>query len=351
MMKTTFTILGGGLAGLCAAIRLAELGVEPLLIEAGTYPSHKVCGEFLSPASLPLLKSWNIIPVPLYQAHLRTPQKTLSFNFPSPAGSLSHLQLDPALAIYAQKLGVKLLTATKVANLIPALNSFTLHQLQLDSGQVIQTTHLLIATGRLPGFHSPSPTLCYTGIKAHFKEIPIQNTLEMFAFPGAYLGLSPVENDCFNVACLARSELVQQAGSSDAFIHTLRQKHPLLNLYLSQGKNLFPSWMQVSIPEFGIKSLPLWPRTYFIGDAAGTIPPASGNGLSMALTSGYLAAEYAIKNDDHGFKKAWHKRYAHPIRMGKCLHHLMLRPHYSNFFLRLGSVFPSLTQSIFNHTR
>ncbi len=33
-------IVGGGVAGLSALNRLSDLGIEAILIEAGTYPSH-----------------------------------------------------------------------------------------------------------------------------------------------------------------------------------------------------------------------------------------------------------------------------------------------------------------------
>ncbi|WP_068471269.1 NAD(P)/FAD-dependent oxidoreductase [Candidatus Protochlamydia phocaeensis] len=349
-MKTTFTILGGGVAGLCAAIRLAELGADPLLIEAGIYPSHKVCGEFLSPSCLPLLERWQISPILLSHACFRTPSRSFTFSFPSPAGSLSHWQLDPALAAHAQKLGVQLLTSTKVEALTPASGASHLHELTLESGQIIRTAHLLIATGRLPGF-SPLPSFRYMGLKAHFKGLPIENALEMFAFPGAYLGISPIENGHFNIACLARLEHFQQAESSDTFIHSLRLLHPVLDDYLSKGENLFSGWMQAPIPELGMKAVPNWPNAYFIGDAAGTIPPACGNGLAMAIASGCLAAEYALRGDEKGFKHAWKKRYQLPIRLGKYLHQLMMHPAYGNFALQLSQFFPSLANAFFNFTR
>jgi flavin-dependent dehydrogenase len=53
-MNADYVILGGGVAGLCAARRLIELGIQPLVIEAGSYPSHKVCGEFISSSGVAL---------------------------------------------------------------------------------------------------------------------------------------------------------------------------------------------------------------------------------------------------------------------------------------------------------
>ena len=47
-MPETITIVGGGLAGLTLGIGLRQRGVAVTLWEAGRYPRHRVCGEFIS---------------------------------------------------------------------------------------------------------------------------------------------------------------------------------------------------------------------------------------------------------------------------------------------------------------
>src|SRR5208282_5573694 len=42
------TIIGGGLAGLTLGIGLRHHGVPATIHEAGRYPRHRVCGEFIS---------------------------------------------------------------------------------------------------------------------------------------------------------------------------------------------------------------------------------------------------------------------------------------------------------------
>ena len=42
------TIAGGGLAGLSLGIALRSRGVPVRVIEAASYPRHRVCGEFIS---------------------------------------------------------------------------------------------------------------------------------------------------------------------------------------------------------------------------------------------------------------------------------------------------------------
>src|SRR5436190_7443798 len=49
------TIVGGGLAGLTLGIGLRRSGVPVELWEAGHYPRHRVCGEFVSGRGLETL--------------------------------------------------------------------------------------------------------------------------------------------------------------------------------------------------------------------------------------------------------------------------------------------------------
>lgn len=351
MMETETVILGGGVAGLAAARHLIELGIKPLLIEAGAYPSHKVCGEFFSPSSLPLLKRWDLNPIPLDRLCIHTQKQKYEFKFPSPAGALSHLTLDTELAEQIASLGATLLTRTKVEKLTQNYSENGNHLIHLASGEKIAAKNLLIATGRLGNHSTLAPNICYAGFKAHFSGIELNSRLEMFSFPNAYLGLAPIENGLTNLACLTTIENFKKASSAKQFMEELIDSHPALRNLISAGTNHFDAWMEAFIPEFGLRSPPDWPRTYWIGDAAGTIPPASGNGLSLALASGCLAAEYASRNDPAGFKKAWKKRCASQIFYGKCLHKLFLNPAWGNCTLRAGRVFPSIAAKLFAMTR
>ena len=59
-MQRMITIAGGGLAGLSLGIALQKRGVPVTLHEAGSYPRHRVCGEFISGVSPETLDSLGI---------------------------------------------------------------------------------------------------------------------------------------------------------------------------------------------------------------------------------------------------------------------------------------------------
>ncbi len=50
-------VIGAGPGGSSAAILAARQGARVLLLERGSFPRHKVCGEFVSAESLDLLET------------------------------------------------------------------------------------------------------------------------------------------------------------------------------------------------------------------------------------------------------------------------------------------------------
>ena len=100
------TIIGGGLAGLTLGIGLRQHGVPVTIHEAGHYPRHRVCGEFISGRGQATLARLGLREL-LDQAGAVSAQTTAFFSatkstaqrpLPSPAICLSRFLLDAALA-------------------------------------------------------------------------------------------------------------------------------------------------------------------------------------------------------------------------------------------------------------
>lgn len=330
-------IVGGGIAGLSALNRLLDLGISATLVEGGSYPAHKVCGEFFSPECLSILAAWHLEPITeIGRISIITDTDTLSFSLPTPARSQSRFDFDLRLVKRAQEQGARVITKTKVKEIEKT-------SVILDSGETLSYTDLIISTGRLFGASSP----CYSGFKGHMREIEIINHLEMYPFLGGYAGLSSIGDGLSNLTCLMDINVYK----GDEPLQSLFQAAPHLKKRLEGGSLVFDNWLTCQVPAFGIKKTPSWPNTYFIGDAAGTIPPASGLGLSLAITSGHMAAEYALRGDYISFQKAWHKRYRRIFTYGHLLHRLFLSPRLMNYGAFLGDLFPQLPLALFTKMR
>lgn len=349
-MISDVVIIGGGPAGLAAAIGLTEQGIYPLVLEAGCYPAHKICGEFISPEALPLLKKWGIHPTPITHVEFHLPHLQYDFPFPQMAGGYSRFSLDAQLADYARKRGAVIQTETSVQSINPpSINNF--HEITLADGTTIQSKRLIVAMGRIPSHQTKKLKMPYIGLKAHYEGVNSKETLKMFSFPGTYIGISPIEKGKCNVACLVKRDLFEKFPSSHHFIQQLMSQNGVFKATLSEGNCLFPEWLCTQAPPFGVRATPSWQQTYFVGDAAGTIHPAAGDGLAMSLCSGYRLAQYVARHEEKEWKKMWQKTYSPIILCGKVFHTILFHPFLGRNLIRINQLFPPLSKQIYHFTR
>lgn len=350
-----FLIIGGGIAGLSVVNRLVDLAENPVLIEASDYPSHKICGEFLSPESLPYLEDWGIIPESRIKKTTFFVENTIfDFKFPKEAASMSRYELDKKLSDRAIKNGATIITNMRVIALKAVEKSLnTLYEAKLSDGTILFARNVFVGGGRFFNFsqNNLKPKMPYFGFKAHFSGIDSKNTLEMHAVENGYLGISPIEKNVVNVACLAK--VTSTIKNPEKFIEDFlnNKSAQQVNEKLKSGKMLFDQWLFTEAPSFEAKANPHLKNIYFIGDAAGSIAPATGNGLGMAITSGYMAADYAVSEDSLLFHKAWKKRYGSRIKRGHLLHKVMMSKVLTKVSFFICKHAPFIPKIIFSSTR
>lgn len=268
-LKRPITIAGGGLAGLSLAIALRSRGVIVTVIEAGHYPRHRVCGEFISGVTLETMGALGIADLfddARHQVSLAWHDCGRCFlrsKLPSPALGISRFVLDARLRDRFLTLGGDLQTGTR-ARPEPA-------------------DGLVWAAGRRP---RPGR---WIGLKAHVR-IPAGADLEMHSGTNGYAGLAGVEDGWTNVCGLFLLDREIPARGAD-----------LLPAYLEAGGNprlaarlRAAEWRDASfssVAGFELGHQPAVPGLLSLGDAESMIPPFTGNGMSMA----FQAAECAIE--------------------------------------------------------
>ena len=118
MIQNSIVIVGGGLAGLIAAIHLKNNNYNVLVIEKNEFPKHKVCGEYISNEVLPYLKSLGLDINSLHPKHIDKLSFSLvsgkSINTVLPLGGfgISRYELDNYLYNEARNIGCTIVQET-----------------------------------------------------------------------------------------------------------------------------------------------------------------------------------------------------------------------------------------------
>lgn len=269
------TIVGGGLAGLTLGIGLRQRDVPVTIREAGHYPRHRVCGEFISgrgQATLARLGLREMLDhsgmvgaqtAAFYSATRATPPRSL----PSAAICLSRFTLDAALANRFRELGGELLEGERAAT--------------ENIGEGI-----VLATGRRA--KTGGNVARWFGLKIHARNVALAADLEMHVSSSGYVGLCKINDGEVNICGLFRKRVNEQGGTKSWRELLRSQPGSLLNERLAETEFDESSFCSVA----GISLAPqraAGRREICIGDAITMIPPVTGNGMSMAFESAELA--------------------------------------------------------------
>lgn len=320
-------VVGGGLAGGMAALRLAQAGCDVLLIEKERAPHHKVCGEFLSPEALHYLHMAGIDAHALGAAtieHVRlsSGHHSVAVDLPFRALSLSRSILDEVLLTRAARAGCRLHRGAAVERLtnraerltgeaerpLDAAGNWTA---ELSDGSSISAATVFLAAGKhdLRGFaRSPGSQNDLVGFKLHWLLDPAQKAalrgcMELFLFRGGYGGLSLVESDFANLCLVVQRRVLRALGGWPQLLKSIRGECELIEERLAGGQPAWDRPLAISSIPYGYMATNneaqpagLWP----IGDQAAVIPSFTGDGMSIALHSACLAADTWLAGRDVG---------------------------------------------------
>ena len=264
-------IIGGGLAGLSLGLALRRAGVPVSILEAGAYPRHRVCGEFITGLSSDTIDRLGLAP---FLADARSHREVTWFLrghplrrqiLPQPALALSRHALDQRLADAFIAVGGDLRTQTRVdLNAAPA-------------GRVF-------ATGRRPD--RPE----WIGLKCHAFNLPLTTDLALHLGDHAYVGLCAVEGGRVNVSGLFR-QLDGLDVSRDTALFTYLRASGLETLADRLAAADIDPVSFSAVAGLGFSKPAVESNLLVIGDTYAMTPPFTGNGMAMAFQSAEQALD------------------------------------------------------------
>lgn len=364
--QSQIAIIGGGLAGLTAAIHLAQKGCTVTLFEKNNYPKHKVCGEFISNEVLPYLNQLGINiealqPTHINQTSISIPSgKTLHTKLPLGGFGISRYTLDNHLYKIALQHGVTIINQN-VINTGFKNNQSTL---TTETGATYTATVLLGAFGKRSNLDTAlqrkfikqkSPWLA---VKAHYSGNFPNNLVALHNFQGGYCGISKVENNTINICYLVQYNTFKQFKNIPEFEEIILKQNPNLKAILENATMLFIKPLTISQISFEHKNK-VENHILMLGDTAGLIHPLCGNGMAMAIHSAKIASECTLEFLNHNINRQtfennyttqWNHHFKSRIQMGKLLSKLLLNPFFSQLVMRMLLTFPKLVPYIITKT-
>jgi flavin-dependent dehydrogenase len=320
-------IVGGGLAGASAACLLGRTGRPVLLLEREPEPRNKVCGEFLSIEAqtylshlgidLDLLGASRISHLRLFRRGNRTEAE-----LPFVARGLSRKALDEALLQRAITLGAQIARGVTVRSIS---TDGSCHRVDAGPLGAIHANSLFLASGKhdVRGARRPSSEAMndLIGFKMHYRlteeqRAALDGTIEVVLFEEGYAGLQLIEGGIANLCLVVTRQRFEKIGRGwDSLTEQITRECPPLADRLRGAIMLFEKPLSIFQTPYGFVHYPdpAEPQGIFrLGDQIGVIPSFTGEGMSMALHSGCLAAAAYLR---HGrASTVFHRQMAADIR-------------------------------------
>ncbi|AWX46162.1 hypothetical protein HME9304_03194 [Flagellimonas maritima] len=361
-------IVGGGLAGLTAALDLATKGKQVCVVEKNEYPNHKVCGEYVSNEVKPYLEDLGMEFSNLSLPEIDTLQlstqtgKSSEIRLPLGGFGISRYMFDNHLYKLAIKKGVTFVFDT-VTNIHYFNDGFSV---TLSSKKNIKSPIVLGTFGKRSNLdmtlkrkfiQQKSPWL---GIKCHYKNTGHpSNVVGLHNFPGGYSGLSQIERQSINFCCLVRYESFKKEKDIDSYFKNVVSQNPFLKDFLINAVPEFDKPLTIAQISFEPKKN-IENHVMMCGDTAGLIHPLCGNGMAMAIHSGKLAVEQVVnflenpnftrKDMEKEYQLSWKKNFRQRLWMGRQLQTLMMHTKWFNFGMATVASSKPLLGSIIRKT-
>ncbi len=360
MAVKSITIIGGGLAGLTLGIGLRRRGVPVTVWEAGHYPRHRVCGEFISGHGQETLARFdlrglferagavNASTAAFFSTAQSAPPQPLSTR----AICLSRFKLDHALAVEFKKLGGELREGQRwpSAGVHTSAGADRLKP-ELQPGGIVR------ATGR-----HVQPTengWRWFGLKVHVRNVELTADLEMHVSARGYVGLCRVDGGAVNVCGLFRRRADENRVPQNWRDWLRGQDGSPLNQRLATAEfdeNSFCAVAGISLrPQRAVAR-----GECCVGDSITMIPPVTGNGMSMAFESAEMAVEplMAWSRDEISWTKARQTiagrcdaAFAQRLAWAKWLQRMLLAPSLQNVLVRFVARSEWFWRTAFERTR
>jgi 2-polyprenyl-6-methoxyphenol hydroxylase-like FAD-dependent oxidoreductase len=301
MPETDVFVIGGGPAGLAAALAARRAGFRVAVADSERPPIDKACGEGLMPDSLEAAASLGIS-IPEDRAakfrgiRFRGADNTVCADFPGGSGlGVRRTVLHPLMAGAAADAGVELLWGSPVTGL--DANSVTVGGTAWKTRWIIGADGAQSLVRRWAGLQKFQRNTERFSFRRHYRVAPWSEYMEIHWGESAQFYVTPVSPGEVCVVLMSRDPHLR--------IDAALPKFPFLAARLAGGGITTSERGSIAATR-KLKRVAAG-NVALIGDASGTVDPITGEGLCLAFHQSVALAQ-ALRLDDLDYYAQEHAR-------------------------------------------
>lgn len=329
-----------------------------MLLDRDAEARDCLCGGFLSWRTVEQLRSLGVDPAALGakavdRLALLANGREAVIPLPAPAWGLSRRTLDGALRQCARSQGAVLEVDT-----VRGLEG----DIAIGQRRQWRGDGLFLSTGKHDMRGHPRPRQASDpalGLRLRLPYSPARHRLltgriELHLFDGGYAGIVLQEDGSTNL-CLAlrKSVLTESGGDPGRLLARLADRSPALQDRLGEDWREQPSESIGAVP-YGWIATSTAPGLFLLGDQAAVIPSLAGEGISIALASGEMAARHWLGRGSDGapaYQRALAKRAKGPLRAARLARAFAESPVGAQLGLSLAHLAPPLLHLLMGASR
>jgi flavin-dependent dehydrogenase len=371
-------VVGGGPAGSTTALMLARAGWAVALIEKSRFPRPKVCGEFISASTFPLLAEFGLLDavrglaghevrrvgVFAVETLNSSPMPAFSGPFGKWGRALGRDSLDTLMLEAAVSAGAHLWQPVRVTQIERSNQGWRCDIRRGTSSASLFGRIVVVANGSwekspwLPDCQAAHKASDLLAFKAHFKDADLASDLmPLVVFPGGYGGMVWSDRGRVSLSCCISRETLNryregEERAGQAVLRHLRHSCEGVATALKRAA-LQGSWLSAGPVRPGIRAA-FSDGMFRVGNAAGEAHPIIAEGISMAIQSAWLLCRILISEQDsldktsilanagRAYAKSWRGHFASRIHAAAIFAQALMRPRSAALALALPQRFPAL---------
>ena len=319
--STDVFVIGGGPAGLAAAIAARQKGFRVAVADGAQGPIDKPCGEGMMPDGLAALENLGVtVPAedsyPFRGLRFLTDGLAVDAAFPNGASGrgVRRTVLHQLIAERAESLGIDFLWRTPVMG----ISEDGVHL----SDRVVKARWIIGADGgssrvrRWAGLEEFRSRDCRYAFRKHYRIAPWTDRMELYWGRQGEIYVTPVAKDQVCVALISRNPKLRLEEGLEPFPE-LRARLLGVEAGSSEKGSLTATCKLRRVTRENVA---------LIGDASGTVDAITGEGLCLAFSQAMVLADCLERGDLARYEREHRKLALRPLLMARLMLLLDGRP-------------------------